>query len=231
MHGESFRRDGVCELHRPDGTVSYVIDTVSPVPDATGQQKGLVVVFRDAAEELLRERELRQSALQDALTGLCTRAEFLRRLHAVHVRSQHVKNPVALLAVDLDRFKAVNDGAGHAAGDAMLRKVADAFRRAVRSHDTVARLGGDEFALLLEDCSPERALAIGRQLCAAVEALVLEWDGKDYHVGASIGIAVRPEAFAAEQDWLVQADKACYAAKNAGRGTVVLAPGPEEPHS
>jgi diguanylate cyclase (GGDEF)-like protein len=64
----------------------------------------------------------------------------------------------------------------------MLRQVADAFRRAVRSHDTVARLGGDEFALLLEDCSAERALAIGRQLCAAVEALVLEWDGKHYRI-------------------------------------------------
>jgi len=206
--GRTLRRQSPCELHRPDGTLCYVSDVVSPVVDETGCSLGLVIVLRDASEEVARERELRRSALQDPLTGLATRADFQRQLREAHRRARYQNHPAALLAIDLDRFKALNDLAGHAAGDALLRKVADGLRAAVRIADIVARLGGDEFAVVLLDCTPERAVAIGQHLLRALNPLSLDWEGTHYDTGASIGLAARPQDFASEQDWLVAADKA-----------------------
>jgi diguanylate cyclase (GGDEF)-like protein len=122
------------------------------------------------------------------------------------------------MAIDLDRFKALNDAAGHAAGDAMLRKVADACRATVRSSDTVARLGGDEFAVVLDNCAEERANLIGNQLLKALNCLEIEWLGSRYHVGASIGLAMCTMDMADEKAWLQAADDACYSAKRQGRG-------------
>lgn len=122
--GKSIRRERPCALHRPDGNVCYVTDVVSPVLDATGRVIGAVIVFRDATDDVVRERELRQSALHDTLTGLYTRAEFQRRLHSVFEKAAHLGRMAAVIAIDLDRFKQVNDAAGHAGGDAVLCKVA-----------------------------------------------------------------------------------------------------------
>jgi diguanylate cyclase (GGDEF)-like protein/PAS domain S-box-containing protein len=221
--GKNFQREAPCELHRPDGGVYYVRDTVSPLVDAAGNQTGMVVVFRDATEDMARERELRRDALHDSLTGLYTRAEFQRQLRRTHERSRHLNRPAAVMAIDLDRFKALNDAAGHAAGDAMLCKVADALRATVRSADIVARLGGDEFALVLENCTAERAVSIAQLLSQALNPLEMKWEGTPYTTGASIGVATSPEGFATEQEWMRAADKACYAAKASGRGAVRIA--------
>jgi diguanylate cyclase (GGDEF)-like protein len=128
-----------------------------------------------------------------------------------------------VLAIDLDRFKAVNDAAGHAAGDALLRKVGDACRLAVRSSDTVARLGGDEFAIILDNCAQERVQAIAQQILQSLNPLTIEWEGATYSIGASIGVAITTLELADERSWLKAADEACYLAKREGRGALKIA--------
>lgn len=221
VHGKILRRELPCQLHRPDGTVCWVCDVVSPVVDSSGGVSGMVIVFRDASDEVVRSRDLQHRAMHDSLTGLSNRIEFNERLREIFLKSHHLNRPAAIIAVDLDRFKAVNDSGGHAAGDAILRKVAEACRGAVRSTDIVARLGGDEFAIILDNCSDPNANQIARQLLQALNPLVIDWDGQTYSVNASLGIAMISEQMTDETAWLESADKACYQAKKSGRGQLI----------
>jgi diguanylate cyclase (GGDEF)-like protein/PAS domain S-box-containing protein len=218
LHGKMFRREQACLLHRPDGTVCYVMDVVSPVLDSTGLVSGLVIVFHDATLDVDRARDLQHRAMHDPLTGLSNRADFDQRLRTVFEKAHQLNRPAAVLAIDLDRFKAVNDAAGHAAGDALLCKVAEMCRLIVRSSDTVARLGGDEFAIILDNCAAERADYIGQQILRALNPLEIEWEGCNYTVGASIGLAVSTVDMPDQKAWLKAADDACYFAKREGRG-------------
>jgi diguanylate cyclase len=223
LHGKVFRREHPCLLHKPDGSICYVTDIVSPVLDSTGVVSGMVIVFRDATLEVDRDRDLQHRAMHDPLTGLINRNEFDLRLRAVFERARHLKGSAAVMAIDLDRFKAVNDAAGHAAGDAMLCKVAEAFRAAVRSSDSVARLGGDEFAIIIDNCAEERAKHIAQQILRALNPLELRWEGTRYEIGASIGLAMSAGELCDDRAWLAAADKACYVAKREGRGTLRVA--------
>ncbi len=188
---------------------------------------GLLVVFLLMAFVLLvtglerqavRKAERSEAkANTDHLTGLANRRSFLALLERVRNRSQSQGSVDALMFLDLDRFKAVNDIGGHEAGDLMLRSVAQALRDGVRSRDTVARIGGDEFAIVLNDCEAERAVQIGASLVSAVEAIRLPDDGKDLHVGVSIGIVeIRPGDGLEIDELIRQADDACYEAKHNG---------------
>jgi diguanylate cyclase len=221
--GKAITRESGCVLHRPDGSVRYVRDSVSPVLGPEGMLAGTVIVLRDVTGEMDRERDLEQRATHDALTGLIARGEFAQRLHTVFGKARHRDRPAALMAIDLDRFKSLNDSAGHAAGDAMLCRVADACRSVVRASDTIARLGGDELAILLESCSLERAQAVSEQLCRRLNPLEIQWNGTAHSIGASIGVAMLSPALIDEQEWLAAADQACYRAKRAGRGQVQFA--------
>jgi diguanylate cyclase (GGDEF)-like protein len=183
----------------------------------------MVIVFRDASQEVIRDRDLQHRAMHDSLTGLSNRIEFQERLREAFLKSRHLSRPAAVVAVDLDRFKAVNDTGGHAAGDAILRQVADACRGAVRASDTVARLGGDEFAIILENCGAANADQIARQLLQALNPLAIEWDGRSYSVNASLGLAMTADDMIDEKSWLARADQACYQAKRAGRGQLISA--------
>jgi diguanylate cyclase len=223
LHARMFRREQACLLHRPDGTVCYVTDVVSPVLDAGGLLSGMVIVLHDATLEIDRDRDLKHRATHDPLTGLGNRNEFELRLRAVFAKSRHLNRPAALLAIDLDRFKAVNDAAGHAAGDLMLCKVAEACRIAVRSSDTVARMGGDEFAILLENCAQERADFIGQKILRALNPLRIEWQGSQYEINASIGLAMNNATLSDEVGWFEAADQACFVAKRQGRGRLHIA--------
>jgi diguanylate cyclase (GGDEF)-like protein len=208
---------------RADGTYCYVIDIVSPVLEATGAVSGMVIVFHDVTLDVERTRDLQHRAMRDPLTGLGNRAEFEQRLRAVFEKARHLDRPAAVIAIDLDRFKAVNDAAGHAAGDAVLCKVAAACRLAVRSSDIVARLGGDEFAVILDNCAEDRAKSIGQQLLRALNPLELEWKGSRYTTGASIGLAMNGVHISDANAWLESADKGCYEAKRLGRGRLQIA--------
>ena len=222
VHGTVFRREAACVLMRPDGVPCYVTDVVSPVVDATGRVTSVVIVLHDASREFERVRDVTHRASHDAMTGLANRFEFQRRAREVFQFSRHVGVPAAVLAIDLDRFKAVNDAGGHAAGDAVLRRVAEVLRTTVRHSDTIARLGGDEFAIILENCSLERTRAVAQQMLRVLNPLVATLGPSTYEIGASIGIAMMAPEFEDEADWLAEADRACYEAKRGGRGQAQL---------
>ncbi|MFZ0498673.1 MAG: diguanylate cyclase [Steroidobacteraceae bacterium] len=218
MHGTTVRRDRPCLLHRSDGTICHILDSISPVLGEAGQVTGLVMVLHDATSEVERTQELEVRARQDRVTGLANRSELELRLRKCFDRARHLGVPAALVAIDLDRFKIVNDTGGHAIGDEMLRKVAQTCCRQVRSSDTVARLGGDEFAVILDNCAPEHVRIIGQKLLQALNPLMLEREGVSFVIGASIGIAMIRAHIASPEEWLKAADSACYRAKQAGRG-------------
>jgi diguanylate cyclase len=137
-------------------------------------------------------------------------------------KARYLDRPAAVMAIDLDRFKAVNDAGGHAAGDAVLCKVAEACRLAVRFSDIVGRLGGDEFAIILDNCAEERAKHIGQQLLQALNPLEIEWGGSRYTTGASIGLSMNSMDMSDEKEWLESADQACFEAKRRGRGRLQI---------
>jgi diguanylate cyclase len=223
LHGTVFRRAEPCLLHLPDGSIRYVTDTVSPVLESTGVVSGFVIVFHDSTLEVDRARDLKHRALHDPLTNLSNRADFEQRLRTVFAKARQLNRTAAVIAIDLDRFKAVNDAAGHAAGDALLCKVAEICRGATRFSDTVGRLGGDEFALILDNCTAARARDICERLVQALNPLSLEWEGSNYTIGASLGLAVSSPQFPDEHAWLKSADSACYEAKREGRGRLRVA--------
>lgn len=185
---------------------------------------GTLWTLADISEQRREREALHWSATHDALTGLANRAALLRELQ---LRAHEPgEEPCALLLMDLDRFKAINDEHGHAAGDAMLRAVAQAVLGAVRGGDVVARLGGDEFAVVLPRCAGDASLRVADAICDAVMQQRVEWNGCVLSVGISVGVALRPAEGAEPADvpaWMAAADAACYAAKSAGRGRARLA--------
>jgi diguanylate cyclase (GGDEF)-like protein/PAS domain S-box-containing protein len=221
--GEPVKRQDRCLLHRPDGSPCYIVDAASPVHDSEGAVSGVVVVLQDATEGMARDRELSHRAAHDPLTGLTNRFEFERRLRECVERYRHIQRPATLLLIDLDRFKAVNDTGGHAAGDEVLRRVAQLLTSIVRDTHAVSRLGGDEFAILLTHSDPAHAELVGSKVLRAVAELNVTWDGTVYTVGASIGAASLRQGLADFADWVAAADRACYEAKRAGRGQMRVA--------
>jgi diguanylate cyclase (GGDEF)-like protein len=183
---------------------------------------GVIWTVMDHSEQVAARRQLEWNARHDALTRLANRSELERRV-AQCLSKGAASQPSALVAIDLDRFKSVNDTAGHAAGDAMLQAVAEALRSCIRAADVAVRLGGDEFVLLLEHCPAQDALRIARAACAAIERIDLCWEGHRLHVGASAGVAMLEPGMPQAVHWLRAADQACYAAKRHGRGHVRLA--------
>ncbi len=173
------------------------------------------------AENAKLTRALQYQATHDSLVDLVNHREFNTRLADVADRAVTAHEPCALIFIDLDRFKEVNDQGGHAAGDEALRRVSLILKEHVRSSDTAARLGGDEFAILLPGCPRERAEGVAQSVLRAIQDFVLHWEGGYYfRVGASIGVACAQAGEADAAALLRVADAACYAAKNAGRGRV-----------
>jgi diguanylate cyclase (GGDEF)-like protein/PAS domain S-box-containing protein len=178
--------------------------------------RGVVLNGRDVTERIRLEEELTHQAFHDGLTGLPNRALFRDRLDHALARAARSDHHVAVLLVDLDGFKQVNDSLGHDAGDELLQEVAARFEQVVRASDTVARFGGDEFALLLEDVDEQETVALAERLLGCLAAPIAIADRKVV-LGASIGIVVRPGT-AAGEELVRDADVAMYAAKDAGRG-------------
>ena len=180
---------------------------------------GTIWILEDISLAREARDKLSWTATHDSLTGLVNRREFEARLE--HAMTQFQRQQVCAMFIDLDKFKAVNDGAGHAAGDEVLRGVARLFEAAVRQSDTVGRLGGDEFAILLPGCPLARAQGIAEQVRVSVAAYSLEVDGKTYGVGTSIGLVEVTAQMPTVAAVIHAADSACYEAKRAGRNRVV----------
>jgi diguanylate cyclase (GGDEF)-like protein/PAS domain S-box-containing protein len=195
--------------------------TVAPIRDRTGQTAGTVIVFSDVSRERRMKRLLSYQAAHDALTGLINRREFESRLNSA-IESARADQGIrhAMIYVDLDQFKVVNDTCGHPAGDQLLRQVTGILQTRVRANDVLARLGGDEFGVLLEHCTPEQALRIADTLRQAIHDLRFQWGTSTMQIGASIGIVEIDQSTESVATLLSAADIACYSAKDGGRNRV-----------
>ena len=211
--------DGELELVRRSGQAFWAHMRGRAVV-AGDRSQGTIWTIEDVTEVREQRERLAWTSSHDSLTGLANRAAFEVLLERATARAQG--EPFCALFIDLDRFKHVNDTGGHAAGDALLRDVANELAAQVRKSDTVARLGGDEFAVLLSNCPLVQAEAIAEKLRSAVVAYQLPWEGHVFGVGASIGLVPVDASYATAADVLRAADAACYAAKRQGRNCVAV---------
>jgi len=192
-------------------------DSASPILNEQGELLGAVLVFHDVTEQRRLSGEMTFRATHDALTGLINRSEFEARLQRTLDSAHEDRREHALMFIDLDQFKLVNDACGHAAGDQLLQQVAKLLSETVRSRDTLARLGGDEFAVILEHCTSEQAGRAAQQICDRMDDYRFVHDGRRFRIGASIGLVPVDRRWASTASLLQAADTSCYAAKEAGR--------------
>ncbi len=197
-------------------------DSSSPIRNEVGEIFGVVLVFRDVTEQRRLSGEMTYRATHDALTGLMNRTEFETRLQRVLTTAHEERSEHALMYIDLDQFKRVNDTCGHSVGDRLLQHAARLLRESVRARDTVARLGGDEFAVILEHCSAEQAQRVAHKICERMEEFRFVHDDKRFRIGASIGLVPVDPRWSMAAAVMQAADTSCYAAKEAGRNRVHL---------
>ncbi|AAZ98381.1 Putative diguanylate cyclase/phosphodiesterase (GGDEF & EAL domains) with PAS/PAC sensor(s) [Thiobacillus denitrificans ATCC 25259] len=211
---------------RPDGSVRVVHETGEVLLDALGKPSRMIGTVQDVthwreAEQALREKDahLEHVAYHDPLTDLPNRALLLDRLRAAVSRNGRTGGRLAVVFIDLDRFKTINDSLGHAVGDAVLQAAASRLRSLTRDGDTLARLGGDEFVLLLDGLRDNAAAgAVAEKIITALERM-LHVGSYPLHISASIGISLYPEDGRDAEALLRHADAAMYKSKERGRNT------------
>lgn len=204
---------------RKDGEVYPAWENISVVRDEQGHVRNYVTVFSDISTIKQTEARLSELAHHDSLTGLANRLAFNLNLEKALERARRHQHKLALLYLDLDRFKLINDTLGHAAGDKLLQIIAQRLLESVRAEDVVARLGGDEFTIILEEIShSEDAATLARKIIAAVNE-PMELDDQEIVISTSIGLSVFPDDATTATDLAKAADTAMYRAKARGRHT------------
>lgn len=209
-------------LHCRNGGSYDIHYSITPLTTLDGHSIGSVLVIQDVTESRKMLRQLSYSASHDGLTHLANRVSFENHLKRLLQSAAEHRQRHALVFIDLDRFKAVNDSAGHAAGDALLRELSSLMLSMLRTGDFLARLGGDEFGLLLPDCSAESARHISGRIINSINDYRFVWEGRPHRIGASAGITQIDADNRIASEVLSQADIACYASKHEGRGRVTL---------
>ena len=207
-------------LIRKDGNELYIESTAAPIRDDSGQVGGGVLVFHDVSESRELNRRLSYHASHDALTGLVNRREFEGRVERALKSAKAREASYALLCLDLDQFKIINDTCGHNAGDTLLGQVGALLKAKVRWRDTLSRLGGDEFGVLLESCALDEAMRTAETLREAVRGFRFTWEDRVFRLGASIGVVPVTADNEDVASILSAAESACQAAKEAGRNRV-----------
>jgi len=203
------------------GAESIAIDySVAPIRDRAARTVGAVLVVQDMSRERQYAARLSNLASHDPLTGLLNRREFEQRVRATVEHREAEEGQHAVLYLDLDQFKVVNDTSGHAAGDELLRQVGALLRPRLREGDVLARLGGDEFGVLLPHCPPAPALRIAEALRKAIVDFRFAWKNRSFTIGVSIGLVNLAEGPHTLASVLSAADAACYLAKDKGRNRV-----------
>ncbi len=195
-------------------------DSIAPIRHEDGTVLGTVLVFHDVSEQRRLSGEMRWRATHDVLTGLVNRAEFETRLGRLLQATQDAGGEHALLYIDLDQFKLVNDACGHAVGDQLLQQMARMLTDSVRARDTVARLGGDEFAILMERCATPQAQRVAQKLCDRMDDFRFAHEDRRFRIGMSIGLVPLDRRWQTTAALQQAADTSCYAAKEAGRNRV-----------
>jgi len=206
-------------IQRTDGSTVSVALVGAPILHA-GKVSGAVLVLHDMTRERQYIANLSWQATHDALTGLANRREFEYRLELVLQNLARQQGRHALMFLDLDQFKLVNDTCGHAAGDELLRHICALLHSGLREGDTLARLGGDEFGILLENCPADAAEKIAEGLRQTVQRLHFAWKGRPFLNTISIGLVHIQQAPVTLEASMRAADMACYMAKEKGRNRV-----------
>jgi len=207
-------------LNNRAGNSIAIEESVAAIRDADKKIIGAVVVFRDVSSARKLSQQISWQATHDTLTGLFNRNYFDAKLTDMVIDAREGDRQHALLYLDLDQFKVVNDTCGHVAGDELLRQVSLLLSSHIRSNDTLARLGGDEFGIQLLNCPAPVALRIANQTRQSICNFRFCWDDKSFGIGVSIGLVeVNAQSESVEQV-LSDADTACYAAKDNGRNQV-----------
>jgi diguanylate cyclase (GGDEF)-like protein len=182
--------------------------------------KGRVWYFKDITENTLLTQKLSFEATHDALTQLVNRRGFDKELSLCIDTLKQIDTVHALLYLDLDQFKIINDSCGHAAGDMALIEVSQLLLKKIRSADILARVGGDEFCILLRDCPPDVAHKLSDEIRQEIDDFIFTSNDKEYNLGVSIGIVSIDKNFSSYEDALKLADTSCYIAKEAGRNQI-----------
>jgi len=220
QEGRVIRHDSHHLLMSHDGGKIEIQDSAAPIRDRDGVILGAVVVFHDVTEIQGMARRMAFLASHDPLTGLLNRREFETRLQQVLQKAHTGDRDHALLYLDLDQFKIVNDTCGHIAGDELLKQLAHHMQKEIRASDVLARLGGDEFGVVLEDCTIDKAHQIADLLRQSVKDFRFLWEGRTFEIGVSIGLVPIQRDSGSITEVLSAADSACYVAKDHGRNRI-----------
>jgi diguanylate cyclase (GGDEF)-like protein/PAS domain S-box-containing protein len=209
-------------LNRSGKDVASVEVVLSPVIVHPNRTTGFVVALHDVTELRQIAKDMTDQAAHDSLTGLLNRRSFEMQLQYILDNQNEEPKLHALCYLDLDNFKVINDECGHAAGDELLKQIADILRKQVREMDSVARIGGDEFAIILRGCDITKAQRIAEDICQKIKSIHFTWNQKEFPVGVSIGVTdiTRGDNVS---NIIEIADSACYASKKDGRGKVRMA--------
>jgi diguanylate cyclase (GGDEF)-like protein/PAS domain S-box-containing protein len=218
--GRTVEAEGKLALLPREGAPIAIDRSIAPIRERSGGIAGAVIVFHDMRRERQYAARLSHLASHDALTGLLNRREFEQRVRSALGEAREGSAQHAVLYLDLDQFKVVNDTCGHAAGDELLRQVGNLLRPKLREGDTLARLGGDEFGVLLSHCGPEPAGRIAETLRRAIADFRFARQRRSFAVGVSIGVVHVGRGPHTLESVLAAADAACYMAKDKGRNRV-----------
>ncbi len=203
-----------------DGQEFGIEDSAAPIRSDADEILGVVLVFHDVTEQRRISSELNYRATHDALTDLVNRVEFQSQLERTVQMSLSDRGKHALMIIDLDQFKLVNDACGHAAGDQILQQTARILSDMLRACDTLARLGGDEFAIIVEHCDADDAMKLAQRICEQMDQFRFVHDEQRFRIGASIGLVAIDKRWDNTEALMRAADTACFAAKDAGRNRV-----------
>ena len=216
-HDES---EAAAIMVRSDGATIAVVENAAAIRNSDGRFTGAALIVRDVSRERNLLREMAFQAAHDPLTRLINRRQFEREVTAVVEDALVSDSQHALMYIDLDQFKAINDSCGHMAGDQLLKQVASHLGENIRRVDQLARLGGDEFGVLLHHCSIDKALEVAETLRHEIKGLRLHWDDKTFRISLSIGVVAITRDSGHIDEVLRAADAACYVAKDQGRDRV-----------
>lgn len=216
--------NGTSVLIHQDNKKLNVKYNVAPILDRKGIVMGSVIILHDITDTLALTEKLSFQATHDSLSGLINRAEFDLRMHLLlnQLQSSDSVDKHALLYMDLDQFKIVNDSCGHMAGDELLRQISERLQQRLSDSGIIARLGGDEFGVLIENSNRKTAQDIADGLRKEVESFRFQWKDKTFSLGISIGIVMMDKNSESPDILLSMADRACYSAKDGGRNKICM---------